>query len=392
MSVVFLCRYLYTGELKVAGISNLQVLALAEKYKVQELVKALIASQLNDMTVDAFCPFVRKNERHMTDLIKFKCLEYVFKQPEGVFRSTTFQTLPFSFLEELIAHERLVLKEEIICTAVLQWATKECELRKYDVNGKNQRLVLGDAIYDLRFPLLSQDYFTENISETGLLTDAEEVHILKFFLNPRKALAINFKTIQREAPNSTFKYSPTTETAMDISMSDSILDPDMPITHPLTSAKLGYVERFSEYGMGWGYRGGKKDAIILVASKDIQLDFVYIYGNCKEDGNMDVLLEIQDDEDQVISSTEAKIGCSVTKQTYELGVENEKGSYGVKLIAGLEYHLIFTIKADNGYYGKGGKEKCSGEGVDFEFKNSKYSSNNTSVSIGQLAGFKFALC
>lgn len=382
-------EYLYTGELKVTGVSNMQILALAEKYKVQELIKALVAIQLDDMTVDAFCPFVRQNEKHMTNLIKFKCLEYAFKNAEAVFQSATFQTLPFTFLEELLAHERLVLNEETICTAVLKWASKECEMKRLDVNGQNQRAILGNAMFDIRFPLLSQDYFTENISETGLLTDTEEVHILKFFLNPKKAVGITFKTTPREAPSSPFKYSPTTETPMDVS---GLLDPDMPIVHPLTSAKLGYVERFTDFGLGWGYRGGKKDAIILVPSKDIQLDFVYIYGNCKQDGNMDVLLEIVDDKDFTISSTEAKIACTTTKQTYELGVENENGSYGVKLNANVEYHLVFTIKADNGYYGKGGKSKCSAEGVDFEFKSSRFSSNNTSVSIGQLAGFKFAVC
>ncbi|XP_053391654.1 E3 ubiquitin-protein ligase TRIM33-like [Mercenaria mercenaria] len=164
------------------------------------------------------------------------------------------------------------------------------------------------------------------------------------------------------------------------------------ITHEILGEKQGYIQRFSEHGIDWGYRINKKDAIVVEASQDVRIDFIYVYGNCKVDGNMEVLLEIQDERNNIISSTEANVGCRVTKPTYEIGVENENGSYGVRLNAGEEYHIILTIKADNSYYGKGGKSKCSAEGVDFVFKNSRFSSNNTSVSTGQLAGFKFAIC
>lgn len=369
------------------------MLALAEKYKVTELIKLLVARQLEGMAVKEFCPFVRKNEKHMTDLIKFKCLEYVFKQPEEVFKSESFQLLPFSFLKEVLSHERLVLDEEIICSAVLLWASKECEMRKIEVNGKNQRLILGDTIYEIRFPLLSQDFFTENISEKGLLTDAEEVHILKYYLNPKKVQDLKFKTNKRAAPGSPFKFSPSRETSMDTSLTGSLTTgSDMPIVHPLTGAKQGYVERFTERGIGWGYRGNKKDAIAVVASADIRIDFIYIFGNCRDDGNMDISLVIKDNQENVISSTEETIACTVSKPTYEIGVENENGSYGVHLNANEEYHIVLTVNGDNGFYGKCGKRQCSAEGVDFEFKMSRYSSNNTSVSIGQIAGFKFAIC
>lgn len=386
-------EFLYTGDLDITGISLLQVLALAERYKVTELVKLLVARQLDNMAVEEFCPFVRKNESHMTDLIKFKCLEYVFRQPEAVFKSESFKLLPFSFLKELLAHDRLVLDEEIICTAVLVWAGKECEMRRLEENGQNQRLVLEDALYDIRFPLLSQDYFTENISEKGLLTDTEEVHILKYYLNPKKVLGSKFKTTERVAPSSPFKFSPSSETAMNMSMTGSMtLDPDIPIVHPLTGAKQEYVQRFTERGTGWGYRGNRQDAVVVVSSEDVRIDFIYIYGNCRNDGNMDVSLVIKDDKDNVLSSTEATIFCTVSKPTYEIGVENESGSYGVRLNAKEEYHIILTVKGENTYFGKVGKSKCSAEGVDFVFKNSRYSTNSTSVSIGQIAGFKFAIC
>lgn len=387
---MFFCfRFLYTGELNITGISIVKVIAVAEKYRVINLVKLLVAQQLQDMNAEEFCPFVRKNETHMNDLIKFKCLEYVFARPSAVFQSASFQVLPFSFLKEVLAHSRLVLDEETVCTATLLWASKQCEMKWMKVNGKNQRIVLEDAIFNIRIPLLSQDYFTENISEKGLLTDSEEVHILKYFLNPKKPFDGKFIAKKRVAPGSRFMYSPTRETATDSSLAGLAAGPDLPIEHPLSAGKHGCIQRFKEHREGWGYRGVKKDAIIIVVSRDIRMEYIYIYGACRFDRTMDVSFVIQDDKADEISSTEATIPCIVSKPTYELGVKNETGSYGVRLNADVEYHLILTIKGDNSYYGKDGKANCSGDGLDVEFKNSKFSSNNTSVEIGQIESFKF---
>lgn len=344
------------------------------------------------MEVDDFCPFVRRYERHMTDLVQFKCLEYVFKQPFKVFQSATFQQMPLSFLGDLLDHERLVVDEDCVCTALLLWASKWCEVNGKEVNGANQREALGDVLYKIRFPLLTQDYFTENISEKGLLTENEEVQLLKYFLTKKK-VPDNFNGKKREAPSTPFEYVPkNVKNKMTFAVGLHAVD-SLPILSPEYKNEKRHVYRFGERGIGWGYRSNKQDAICVRVNREISLTHVFIYGNCKEDGSLDVTLEIKQ-SGETLSLSESKVQCSMSNPTgmYEVGVENEHGSYGIKLKANVLYDIVLTITGNGStYYGKKGREKCEEGGIEFEFYGSEHSSNNTNVNIGQIPGMKYTV-
>ena len=385
--VTFYLRYLYTSEEKFENVSNEKLMYLAEKYEVRELMKHSLETQLCIMRPEEFCPFVNKYQDHMSDVVKFKCLEYVFIQPYPVFQSGTFQQLPLFFLIELLGHERLVLQEDDICTAVLVWASKRCELNGKEVNGANQREALSKALYLVRFPLLSQGFFTENISDKGLLSEHEENQILKYFLN-KKTVDL-FSTNKREAPSTPFEYVAARKLGLKCGLHQSgsraILSPEL-------KSDLKYVHRFTERGVEWGYRPGSKDAIAFVVDKDIVLTHVYIYGSCKEKRDIDVQMVVRDNYDQEISCTELKVCCDAKNDTglYEVGVENSTGSYGVHLLPQSKYHIVLSMEGvKTTYYGKGGLEECDHDGVHFEFRDSEFSSNKTNIKNGQIAGMKF---
>lgn len=386
-------RFLYTEEARLAGVSFEKVMQLAEKYEVRELIKCLLEDQLNGMRVDDFCPFVHKYEDHMIDVLKFKCLEYVFKQPYAVFQSGTFQQLPLAFLKEILGHERLVMQEDNICTAVLLWASKSCEIHNKEVNGKNQREALSDVLYLIRFPLLSQDYFTENVSEKELLTPQEEVQLLKYFLT-KKNPPEHFIATKREAPSTPFAYVPLKPGQKLPSLNCGLhAVGSFPILSPDIRSGSKYVSRFSERGIGWGYRNDKTDAIGFTVDKDIVLTHVYVYGLCRDNGDMNVNMIVRDEHNHDLSCTELKVRCDIKNETglYEVGVENAVGSYGVRLNSRTKYHVVLSIKTGNTFYGKSGKEECFADGATFEFFDSEFSTNNTSVKIGQVAGMKFTM-
>lgn len=386
-------RYLYTGNLNSpSGLNIMKVLELAERYRVADLVKMLIAKQLQRINVEDFSSFVSKNENHMTDLIKFKCFEYVFLQPEAVFKSQNFKLFPLSFLIEILSHERLVLNEDIICEAILQWSENECKNEGIPVTGENQREVLKELVYELRPTLLSKEFFDEKFSEVGILSPNEEVVVLKHFLNSKKPMdpKFKFKTQKRVAPLTPFTYSTTGDVAPDEHQIKLEPSSDLPIEHPLSAVVEHKIERFIERGLGWGYRDNKKDAVAVKISKDIRIDYVYLYGPCKSDGKMEVTLVIQNEKVE-LSCTEVQIPCTVANPLYEVGVENANGSYGVRLNANETYHIVALIKGENGFYGKNGISNHVVEGVKIEFSESRFSSNNTNVQIGQIAGFKFTV-
>ncbi|KAH3877791.1 BTB/POZ domain-containing protein 6-B-like [Dreissena polymorpha] len=383
-------RYLYTGRLQTDGISVDNLLKLAEKYCVRECVKLLVTKQLETMDPETFCPFVRKNEHHMTDLMRFKCFEYVFSHPFQVFHSASFPYLPYSFLKALLGNEYLVIDEDVLCTAVLLWASQECRSQKMEENGKNQRLVLQDALYLIRFPLLSQDYFTENISESQLLSDKEELQLYRYLMNKNKSDGFPFNINKRKAPITPFQF--IVEEANPRPSSGLHVSESRPILTTVESVHEGSVLRFKERGSGWGYRLDRKDAVAFEVNKDIILTDVYIYGNCKENGKMEVSVSLQrDTQSEPLSISMVQLQCELSHATgrYEVGIENDVGSYGIKITAGVVYHIVVEIKGTNSYYGKHGIKEVISDGITFSFKNSYLSTNNTNVDMGQIAGLKF---
>ena len=371
------------------------MIRLAERFGAIDFVRILIAGILRDMDTSTFCTFVRHNENHMTELIRFKCLEYVFTKPFQVFQSAAFTELPKTFLQEILGHEMLVIDEEVLCTAMLVWASKECEKAKLAVNGRNQRRVLDNLLYLIRFPLLSQDYFTENISEKGLLKESEELQVLKLFLHSKnKPKNVAFETKKRVAPATPFTFVPhiRAEALACGGCSNLHSIGSRPILATDETRQSGYVCRYTEKGRGWAYKFDRRDAIAFTVDKNIVLNYIDIYGNCSTNGTMEVSIVIRDDQKE-ISETDVTVDCTLNnvRGLYEVGIENSTGSYGILIRAGVKHHVILGITGGNTWYGKAGRAKCFSEGVQFEFFNSEYDSNKTSIGIGQMAGFKYSI-
>ncbi|KAH3786793.1 hypothetical protein DPMN_164904 [Dreissena polymorpha] len=83
--------------------------------------------------------------------------------------------------------------------------------------------------------------------------------------------------------------------------------------------------------------------------------------------------------------------CEVTHSTgwYEVEVENGEGSYGIKINAGVVYHIVVEIKGKNSYYGRHGYTDVISDGTTFIFSTSYLSTNNTNVDMGQIAGLRY---
>lgn len=54
-----------------------------------------------------------------------------------------------------------------------RWSEAECVRQQLPVTAENQRLVLGDALSLVRFPLMSKEEFTAGPAKSGLLNYSE---------------------------------------------------------------------------------------------------------------------------------------------------------------------------------------------------------------------------
>uniref|UniRef100_A0A914I378 B30.2/SPRY domain-containing protein n=1 Tax=Globodera rostochiensis TaxID=31243 RepID=A0A914I378_GLORO len=104
--------------------------------------------------------------------------------------SEEFLQIDQKLLCEILDRDELMINEEIaIWNAALCWADEKCRQNgKEQLSAENRRAMLGPALVKIRFPLISQEDFSEIIVPSGVLTDAEKLSVVLHYLSPDRAL------------------------------------------------------------------------------------------------------------------------------------------------------------------------------------------------------------
>ncbi|KAL3112549.1 hypothetical protein niasHT_018755 [Heterodera trifolii] len=71
-----------------------------------------------------------------------------------------------------------------IVFSALRWADEKCRENGIDYSPENRRQMLGPALFKIRFPLFSEEEFSEKIVPSGILSTNEVVGIEQYHTNP----------------------------------------------------------------------------------------------------------------------------------------------------------------------------------------------------------------
>ena len=193
-----LLKYIYKSELilpmnfperqdrrRLPSLSR--IIATAEKYQLHGIPKALM-SRLTEPYLLAMLSVAHEAN---CKYLKEACLEMIDEKAGIIMGGKCIPDWDQTLLVQVLKRDTLNANEQDIIEFVCKWSDRQMELRGTPIEGKSpeligeiRRSILGDIIYQLRFPLLDHSSFTE-IHFKYYLVDAND------FVEITKAISRN---------------------------------------------------------------------------------------------------------------------------------------------------------------------------------------------------------
>ena len=363
-------RFLYTDETSVTAENVLPLLYSAKKYCVTILIRRCLAFLNNGRSTENICAILE--QAHLYDEEEFmkRSLDYVLANAREVLKTPGFLDLCEHCLRRVISVDELQADERTVLDCVTKWAEQKCEERELEKTPENLRSVLGDILYLIRFPLLGEAYFTNVVSDSGLLTDSEKVELFKYFYKSGGGTK-TFITRNRYANSDISQHSvPPEKKPGDRSIQ--------------TCMRFGSV---LEEG-SW-YCGGEADAISFSASQNLWLHGVLVYGSYIGEASYDITCSVYNAEETELLQMRTVVKTSEHQLTYIILFQT-----AIATVKNSKYTVVVRVTNPDGidtYQGKEGTTSVNVGQVKFTFSKSKFSRNGTDTKMGQIPGLLFSM-
>ncbi|KAL3109981.1 hypothetical protein niasHT_017354 [Heterodera trifolii] len=186
---------IYAGDLAdLNGHNAMAVLYAAKKYNIPELVDPCLQVPVSSLR-NVFMAYAQADLFDLEDFANY-CLAYIDKNADTLIKSEAFLQIDQQLLCEILGRDQLKIRDETsIWNAVifvfkhinfinfnwffsaLRWADEKCRENCVECSAENRRQMLGPALFKIRFPLFSEENFSEKIVTSGILTAEEVVNL-----------------------------------------------------------------------------------------------------------------------------------------------------------------------------------------------------------------------
>ena len=341
-------RFLYTDECYLTTDNVISVMYLSKKYIVPSLTEYVKAQLVRDMEPENVLSILEQAIHFEEKDLETKCWQVIEWRASEVASSANFINIKQTTLASLLKRNHLNVAELELFQAVLKWINNQCSEQGLELTTENRRLVIGEAVYDLRLLALSEQPFAEHVSTSGLLTDDELVVIYEKF-NNLDSPSLKWTLPKREK---TFK---TTKTRISRFPNDS-------------DSIVG-----SAFSGSWEYNGQSTDTLSFSVDQFVLFLGVRLFGYYSEYYNVDLTVNNENlirGRYRAETTYAGTMGFDVMFKPPILVKENDV----VKMEA--------TISGRASPYGWRGERKVTVEGLTVTFIDS-CSAKRTCVSQGQ---------
>lgn len=176
---MFLFRYLYTDDVDLTQENVMPLLYLARKYLIQTLTdkcQQLITAANLEEAENAVEIFHQAFLFDMDDLMD-DSMKIINQSTRQCLESTAFRSLPRECVRRIIADDHHQVEEETIYRNVMRWCEEECQRKGLSESDEEFRNILGDILYEIRFPNMDARFFKSSIDKRSILTVEEKQEV-----------------------------------------------------------------------------------------------------------------------------------------------------------------------------------------------------------------------
>lgn len=94
-----------------------------------------------------------------------QCLDIIDDEAQEALKSDDFLAIDHETLCIVLKRNTLRVKELTLFHAVKRWAQEACRLKNLVLSPENQRRLLGNALYLIRFPLMNPADFAKHVGK-----------------------------------------------------------------------------------------------------------------------------------------------------------------------------------------------------------------------------------
>ena len=340
-------RYLYCDEISLEADTALPTLYAAKKYIMPHLAQLCVEYLETKVDASNACLLLRYSRLFGETELMERCLHIIDSQAHDALQSDNISGVDYQTLEQILGRDNLRADETVVFKSAVCWAEAECTRQGRNSSPQQCREVLGDVLYLIRFPIMTQSDFADGACQSGLINKQEMIDILLHFAAKKNKAKLRFSTTSR-APQ-------TPHCCL----------------------------RFQNIGKNWVY-SGLCESIQFSVDKTISVAGFGLYGSCE--GSAEYRIDITLKHNGVsLRKEHHDIPCNGTSKTVHVLFESP-----LRIEPNTYYTANLVVQnPSRGYYGSYGMSNETCGGRNFTFINSKVDRNNTDVDSGQIPEILF---
>ncbi|XP_023203239.1 BTB/POZ domain-containing protein 6-B-like isoform X1 [Xiphophorus maculatus] len=339
-----LLKYMYSDEVELDADTVLATLYAAKKYIVPAVAKACVGFLETSLEAKNACVLLSQSRLFEEAELTERCWEVIDAQAELALRSEGFCEIDRPTLEIVLQRETLNIREAAVFQAALSWAAAECRRQGLAVTPRNQRTVLGKALYLLRVPSMSLQEFADGPAQSEVLTLAETHNIFLW-------------------------YTATNKPQLDFPVGKRV---------GLAPQRCHRFQASAYRSNQWRYRG-RCDSIQFAVDRRIFMAGLGLYGSSGGKAEYSVRIELKR-QGTLLAQNLTKFLSDGSSSTFPVWFEHP---------VQVEQDTFYTVSAvldgnELSYFGQEGMTEVQCGKVTFQFQCSSDSTNGTGVQGGQI--------